>query len=233
MTAIAFWKFDSYLLNSAFRELRGIALIKSSATSACAPASAGPASVVWHLHLLYLQRDVPACHTGLLDCRMTGSPQRTIAQLALTLVYKLLKGQMDESDGLDAPYNHSLLEGLLLHRSAGISVIRMYKQGSLEIRHAALSVIKLWLIHRHRPVHMDTMQQRLISLGLIPLLFGIAQAPGSSAEMRAMADACLASVHSQHNSCMGSYGTHGLLASIISITLHEQRSGTHPDKFGR
>ena len=44
-----------------------------------------------------------------------GHLQRTIAQLALNLVYKLLKGQMDESDGLDAPYNHQAIEA---HRAA-------------------------------------------------------------------------------------------------------------------
>ena len=162
-----------------------------------------------------------------------GHLQRTIAQLALNLVYKLLKGQMDESDGLDAPYNHSFLEGLILHHSAGMSVIRMCKQGSLESRHAALAVIKLFLIHRQRPVHINAMQQGLISLGLMPLLFGIAQAPDSTAEMRAMADACLASVHSEQNSCMAAYGTHGLIAKLIAISLLEQRAGTHPDKHGR
>ena len=162
-----------------------------------------------------------------------GQSQRTIAQLALNLVYKLLRGQMDESDGLDAPYNHSFLEGLILHQNAAMSVMCMCKHGSLEGRHAALAVVKLFLIHRQRPVHMVAMQQGLISLGLMPLLFGIAQAPDSTAEMRAMADACLASVHSEHNSCMAAYGTCGLLAKLIAISLHERRAGTHPDKHGR
>lgn len=162
-----------------------------------------------------------------------GAQQRTIAQLALNLVYELLQGQMDESDGLDAPFNHSFLEGLILHRHAARSVMRMYKQGTPESRPVALAVLKLFLIHRQRPVHLHSMQQGLISLGLMPLLFEIAQATDSTPEMRATADACLASVHSEQNSCMAAYGTHGAIARLIATSLYEQRSGTHPDRRGR
>ena len=162
-----------------------------------------------------------------------GVQQRTIAQLALNLVYKLLQGQLDESDGLDAPFNHSFLEGLILHRQAGMSVMRMYKQGTAESRPLALAVLKLFLIHKQRPVHLHTMQQGLISLGLMPLLFGIAQAPETSPEMKAMADACLASVHNEQNTCMAAFGTHGLIARLVARSLHEQHAGTHPDRRGR
>ena len=171
------------------------------------------------------------CHIAWLQD--DGQLQRTIALLALSLVYKLLKGQMDEFLELGPCYTHSLLEGLILHRNAGMSVIYMCKHGSLDERSAAFLVLKLFLIHRQRPVYIVAMQQGLISLGLMPLLFGIAQAPDSTAEERAMADACLASVHSEHNSCMAAYGTCGLVAKLIAISLHEQRAGTHPDKHGR
>ena len=172
-----------------------------------------------------------------------GLQHRTIAQLALNLVHKLLTGQTDDPDGADTPPNYSFLAAVtvqpkaaqsiaqtdpvfkVIHSDAGYSIMRMCKQGSLESRHAALAVIKLLLIHRHRPVHMDTMQQGLISLGLMPLLFGIASAPGTSDEMRAMADACLASVHSEQNSCMASFSTHCLMARLITVTLNEQRAG--------
>ena len=148
-------------------------------------------------------------------------------------MHKLLQGQMDESDGLDAPFNHSFLEGLILHRNAAMSVMRMYKQGTTESRPLALAVIKLFLIHRQRPVHLHSMQQGLISLGLMPMLFEIAQAPDSTPEIQATADACLASVHSDQNVWVAAFGTHGLIARLIAINLREQRFGTHPDRHGR
>ena len=172
-----------------------------------------------------------------------GQQHRTIAQLALNLVYKLLKGQLDESDGLDAPHNHSFLAAVtfhpkaaqgitysdsvfkVIHADAAYSIMRMCKQGSLESRHAALAVLQQIMANKHGRKYMDAMQQGLISLGLMPLLFGIAQAPDSTAEMRAMADACLASVHSEHNGCMASFGTHCLMARLITITLNERRAG--------
>ena len=181
------------------------------------------------LHVAWLQDD--------------GQQLRTIAQLALNLVHKLLKGQMDESNGLNAPYNYSFLGAVtvhpkaaqsitqsesvfkVIHSDAAYSIMRMSKQGSLESRHAALAVLQQILVNRHGRESMDTLQQELISLGLMPLLFGIAQAPDSTAEMRAMADACLASVHSEQNGCMASFGTHCLLARLITITLNEQQSG--------
>ena len=180
------------------------------------------------LHVAWLQDD--------------GQQLRTIAQLALNLVHKLLKGQMDESNGPNAPYfsflgavsvhseaaqsiTHSESVFRVIHSDAAYSIMRMSRQGSLESRHAALAVLQQIMVNRHGRESTDTVQQGLISLGLMPLLFGIAQAPDSTAEMRAMADACLASVHSEQNGCMASFGTHCLLARLITITLNEQRSG--------
>ena len=181
------------------------------------------------LHVAWLQDD--------------GQQHRTIAQLALNLVYKLLKGQTDASDGLDAPYNHSKMAPVTSHPKtargvthsgpvfkviypdAAYSIMRMCKQGSLESRHAALAVLQQIMANKHGREYTDAVQQGLISLGLMPLLFGIAQAPDSTAEMRAMADACLASVHSEQNSCMASFGTHCLMARLITTTLNERRAG--------
>lgn len=162
-----------------------------------------------------------------------GQQHRTIAQLALNLVYKLLKGQMDESDGPDAPYNHTFLQAITLHGHAASSIMRMCKQGSLESRHAALTVLWLCLVHRQRPLYLYHMQEVFISLGLMPLLFGIAQAPDSTAEMRSMADECLAGVHSDLNSYMASFGTHCLIARLIALTFAEQRAAANADRHGR
>ena len=166
-----------------------------------------------------------------------GQQQRTIAQLVLNLVYKLLKGQMDEFDEPDAFYHYVTAHPKaaqstrsdpvckVVHSGAFYSIMRMCKQGSLESRHNALAVLQQIMVNRHGHEDMDTMQQGLISLGLMPLLFGIAQAPDSTAEMRAMADACLASVHSEHNGCMASFGSHCLMARLITITLNERQAG--------
>ena len=148
-------------------------------------------------------------------------------------MYKLLKGQMDESDGPDAPYNYSFLVAVVLQSDAAHSIIRMCKRGSLETRHAALAVLKQFMINRHGHEFIHSMQEGLISLGLVPLLFGIVQAPDSTAEMRVMADACLASVHSNHNAAMASYGTHCLMARLIAMSLSERRAAANSDRHNR
>lgn len=159
-----------------------------------------------------------------------GQQNRTIAQLALNLVYKLLKGQMDQSDGPDAPYNYSFLLAIGLQTNAAHSIIRMCKRGSLGTRHAALAVLKQCMINRHGQDFIHTMQERLISLGLMPLLFGIVQAPESTVEMRTMADACLGSLHSNHNAAMASYGTNCLMARLIALSVSERRAAANSDR---
>lgn len=177
------------------------------------------------LHVAWLQDD--------------GQQRRTIAQLALNLTHKLLKGAMGDSDALGAPDNRFSLAAATLHPKAAqsdpqpdaavrvvhldaaYSIMRMCKRGSIESRHAALTVLQQILVNRHGHVDTDSMQQGLISLGLMPLLFGIAQAPETSPEMQAMADACLASVHSDQNVWIASFGAHCLAASLITMTLNE------------
>ena len=168
-----------------------------------------------------------------------GQQRRTIAQLALNLTHKLLKCDMGESDVLGIPDHHLSLAAATSHPKApqsnpppdsafrvvqleaAHSIMRMCKRGSIESRHAALTVLQQILVNRHGHVDTDTMQQGLITLGLMPLLFGIAQAPETSPEMTAMADACLASVHSDQNVWMAAFGAHCLAATLITMTLNE------------
>ena len=168
-----------------------------------------------------------------------GQQRRTIAQLALNLTHKLLKQDMGGSDALGTADNHFSLAAAtsrpkaaqnatqshsafrVVHLDAAYSIMRMCKRGSIESRHAALTVLQQILVNRHGHVDTDTMQQGLITLGLMPLLFGIAQAPDTSPEMQAMADACLASVHSDQNVWVAAFGAHCLAASLITMTLNE------------
>ena len=159
--------------------------------------------------------------------------QQTIAQLAVNLIYKLLKGQRDESDGPDAPFNYSFLAAVSLHPDAAYSILCMCKRGSIESRHGALAVLQLFMTNRHGPQFNTPMQENLITLGLMPLLFGIAQAPDSTAEMRSMAETCLASVHSDRNTAMAAFGSHCLVARLIAMTLSERRAASNSDRHSR
>ena len=140
---------------------------------------------------------------------------------------------MDESDGPDAPWNYSFLVAVSHQPVAAYSIMRMCKHGSLESRHGALAVLQQFLINKHGPQLTHPVQAELITLGLMPLLFGIAQAPHSTAEMRSMAVNCLASVHSDHNAIMAAFGNHCLMARLITVTLGEHRFHANSDKHSR
>ncbi|KAL0031111.1 hypothetical protein WJX77_004227 [Trebouxia sp. C0004] len=71
-----------------------------------------------------------------------GQQQQESAQLALNLVYKLLKGQMDGSDGPDAPYNASFYSAVTSNPAAMDSIIHMCRRGRTESRHGALAVLQ-------------------------------------------------------------------------------------------
>ncbi len=154
---------------------------------------------------------------------------QTIAQLAMNLVYKLLKGHMDGSDGPDAPYNSSCYAGVSLDPESAHSIIRMCRYGSVESRHGALAVLQQILTCKAGQL-MTSVQTLLISLGVMPMLFGIVQAPESTAEMRTMATTCLAGIHSDQNVYMATIGTHCLIARLIAISLSERRAAANSDR---
>ena len=160
-----------------------------------------------------------------------GQQQQESAQLALTLVHKLLKGQMDGSDGPDAPYNGSFYSALTGNAQSVHCIIRMCRQGSIESRHGALAVLQQILkcaagqSQKNNPV-----QTTMISLGVMPMLFEVVKAPDSTAEMRRMAEVCLASVHSDNNFVMAAFGTHCLIARLLAISLSECRAAANSDR---
>lgn len=167
------------------------------------------------------------------DMQEDSNQLQTIAQLALNLIFKLLKGQSDESDGPDAPYNFTFLAAVSLDADAAYSILCMCRHGSIESRHGALAVLQLLMTNRHGSQLTNPMQENFISLGLMPLLFGIAQDPASTAEMRSVAKTCLASVHSDHNTMMAAFGSHCLMTRLITMSLRESRDSANSDRRSR
>ena len=74
---------------------------------------------------------------------------------------------------------------------------------------------------------MQKVQKVFITLGLMPLLFEVVKGPGSTPEMRTMAEKCLGYVHSDNNVFMGTFGAHGLIATLIGESVHESKAAAN------
>ncbi len=161
-----------------------------------------------------------------------GQQQQESAQLALNLVFKLLKGQMDGSDGPDAPYNASFYSAVTSNPAAMDSIIRMCRRGSTESRHGALAVLQqIMTCSARNPQSEYPVQIVMITMGVMPMLFEVVKSPDSTADMRKMALLCLASLHGENNSFIAAYGTHNVIAKLITLSLGEcRRAAANSDK---
>jgi len=161
-----------------------------------------------------------------------GQQQQESAQLALNLVFKLLKGQMDGSDGPDAPYNASFYSAVTSNPAAMDSIIRMCRRGSTESRHGALAVLQqIMTCSARNPQSEYPVQIVMITMGVMPMLFEVVKSPDSTADMRKMALVCLAGLHGENNSFIAAYGTHNVIAKLITLSLGEcRRAAANSDK---
>lgn len=120
---------------------------------------------------------------------------RKVAHAALGLVHKLLLGQLDGSDGLDAAHNTDFVAELSQNTGFVNGLLYMCKQGRVEARHEALQVLQHFLIHEKWRSACDI--RHLVSLGAMPILYNIAtnSHSDSTGAMQSLAVAGLQGLH--------------------------------------
>lgn len=159
--------------------------------------------------------------------------QRTVAQFAVSLVHNLMKSQLDGSDGLDAARNVDFFVELSRFTQFVQGLLNMCKQGSLESRHGALTVLHLFLGQIWLR-ESEAMRWQLTSLGVVPMLFEIATSRKSTAEMQRLAESCLQGFQGDEisNHVMGQFGMHGLMRRLIGEAVSES-IGANQDHHSR
>ena len=160
-----------------------------------------------------------------------------MAQAAINLIYKLMKGQRDGSDGLDARHNIQFFTAVGMNELIQPSIVNMCKRGTTESRHGALAALRLILsgcaYHKVNEMQSNELQISMISHGLVPMLFEILIAPDSTAEMRKMAQGCVDSIDVQHNTFAAKLGRHCLLAKLTAGAVFLYRQAADADRPSR
>lgn len=144
----------------------------------------------------------------------------------MSLVHKLLAGQLDGSDGLDAAHNTTFLRDLSNSSTFVNSLLYMCKQGSLESRHGALTVLQHFLVPKIWQQVSTNMRFQLITLGVLPMLLEVANSPAATAEMRVLADTCLQGFQGDElcNNLIGAFGMRPLVARLIGESVRDTRA---------
>lgn len=157
--------------------------------------------------------------------------QRTVAQFASNLVHRLLTSQLDGSDGLDAPYNASFLVNLSNSTDFVNSLLYMCKQGPLESRHGALTVLQQFLVPGIWHQVSAYMRWQLISLGAMPMLIDIATNPRSTSEMRTLAETSLQCFQGDAaaNDLIAAFGMQPLISRLVCTSWRESRGSANQD----
>lgn len=159
------------------------------------------------------------------DLQDDSEQRRTVAQFALNLVHKLLQAQLDGSDGLDAAYNTDFLKSLSTNPAFVNGLLHMCKQGSVESRHGALTVLQHFLVPKIWHQVSADMRWQLISLGVTPMLIEITTSKESTAEMCKLAELSLQGFQGdvESNRLIAAFGMHPLSARMVFYSNIESR----------